>query len=113
MNSVRLASTPPRRGAEAMPSRDDFGVGPGKRPLALTDGFAVACPRPIHRRQGEAMSRGPKPAKSNEAKPPVTRESPKNESARVRDLEKRLAEALRDKAEAQKREVDALERETA
>ena len=46
------------------------------------------------------MGRGPKPTKSKEAKPPVARKSPKNDSARVRDLEKRLAEALRDKAEA-------------
>jgi GAF domain-containing protein len=45
------------------------------------------------------MHRGPKPAKSN-AKPPVARKSPKNEDSRVRDVEKRLAEALRDKAEA-------------
>jgi hypothetical protein len=48
------------------------------------------------------MRRGPKPAKSKvEAKPPVARKSSKNDAARVRDLEKRLAEALRDKAEAQ------------
>src|SRR5262245_62444855 len=38
------------------------------------------------------MRRGPKPAKSKEAKPPVGRKSPKDD-ARVRDLEKRLAEA--------------------
>src|SRR5262245_41826813 len=40
------------------------------------------------------MGRGPKPVKSKEAKPPVTRKSPKNGAAQVRDLEKRLAEAL-------------------
>ena len=41
------------------------------------------------------MRRGPKPAKSKvEAKPPVARKSSKNDAARVRDLEKRLAEAL-------------------
>ena len=39
------------------------------------------------------MSRGPKPAKSKEAKPPVTRKSPKDDATRVRDLEQRLAEA--------------------
>src|SRR5262245_18763115 len=39
------------------------------------------------------MRRGPKPAKSKEAKPPVTRESPKSDVAKVRDLEERLAEA--------------------
>src|SRR5262245_2486969 len=52
------------------------------------------------------MPRGPKPAKSKEAKPPVARKAPKNEGARVRDLEKRLAESL-------EREAEALERETA
>jgi two-component system, NtrC family, sensor kinase len=46
------------------------------------------------------MRRGPKPAKSKEAKRSVARKSPKDKGARVRDLEKRLAEALRDKAEA-------------
>jgi len=39
------------------------------------------------------MGRGPKPAKSKEAKLPVTRKSSKDDGARVRDLEKRLAEA--------------------
>ena len=39
------------------------------------------------------MGRGPKPAKSKEAKPPVAPKSPKGEGARVRDLEKRLEEA--------------------
>src|SRR4029453_770061 len=47
------------------------------------------------------MRRGQKPAKSKEAKPPVARKSRKSESSRVHDLEKRLAEALKDKAEAQ------------
>ena len=41
------------------------------------------------------MGRGQKRAKSKEAKPPpVARKSPKNDDARLRDLEKRLAEAL-------------------
>jgi len=41
------------------------------------------------------MRRGGKPAKAKvEAKLPVARKSPKNEGSRVRDLEKRLAEAL-------------------
>jgi hypothetical protein len=40
------------------------------------------------------MRRGPRPAKSKEAKPPAARKSPKDDGARVRDLEKRLAEAL-------------------
>ena len=38
------------------------------------------------------MGRGPKPAK-RKAKPAVARKSPKNDAARIRDLEKRLAEA--------------------
>jgi GAF domain-containing protein len=53
------------------------------------------------------MRRGAKPAKTKvEAKLPVARKSPKNEGARIRDLEKRLAEAL-------KREAEALEQQTA
>src|SRR5262245_41617270 len=47
------------------------------------------------------MRRGPKPAKSKEATPPIARKSPRGDGAKVRDLEKRLAEALRDKAAAQ------------
>jgi hypothetical protein len=46
------------------------------------------------------MGRGPKPAKGG-AKPAVSRKSPKHEDARVRDLEKRLAEALKLQTEAQ------------
>jgi len=45
------------------------------------------------------MHRGPKPAKSK-AKPPVARKSPKNGDSRVLELEKRLAEALEQKAAA-------------
>src|SRR5262245_50927255 len=48
----------------------------------------------------------PKPAKSKEAKPPVARTAPNNDGARVRDLEKPRAEAL-------KCETEALEREPA
>ena len=41
------------------------------------------------------MGRGPKPTKSKVvAKPPVARKSSKDDGARVRDLEKRLTEAL-------------------
>src|SRR5262245_15814368 len=40
------------------------------------------------------MRRGPKPAKSKQAKPPATPKSPKDDEARSRDLEKRLTEAL-------------------
>src|SRR6266511_401091 len=55
------------------------------------------------------MRRGPKPAKSKlESKPPVARKSPKDDAARVRDLEKRLAETLEREAEASKREAVAL-----
>jgi GAF domain-containing protein len=54
------------------------------------------------------MGRGPKPAKSKEATPPVTPKLPKQD-ARVRDLEKRLAEALQDKAEAQEQQAATAE----
>jgi len=57
------------------------------------------------------MRRGPKPAKSREAKPPVARKSPKDDGARVRDLEKRLAEALQRETEGLKREAEALQHE--
>src|SRR5215467_7165258 len=40
------------------------------------------------------MARGPKPAKSKEAKPPVGRKSAKDDGVKVRDLEKRLAQTL-------------------
>jgi GAF domain-containing protein len=66
------------------------------------------------------MRRGPKPAKSKEAKRPVGRKSPKDDGAQVRDLEKRLAEALERQAEAveqlqaRDRELaEALEQQTA
>src|SRR5262245_56582846 len=66
------------------------------------------------------MGRGPKPTKSKEAKPSVARRSSKNDAPRVRDLKKRLAEALRDKAASQEqlqtrdRElVEAQEQQTA
>src|SRR5262245_52534847 len=54
------------------------------------------------------MRRGPKPAKSKGAKPPVARRLPKDDGARVRDLEKRLAEALEREAGALTREAEAL-----
>jgi signal transduction histidine kinase len=54
------------------------------------------------------MRRGPKPAKSKGAKPLVARKSSKDDGARVRDLEKRLEEALKGNAEVLKREADAL-----
>src|SRR5262249_8432421 len=50
------------------------------------------------------MRRGPKPAKSKEAKAPSARQSVKDDGARVRDLETRLAKALRDKADAQEQQ---------
>ena len=55
------------------------------------------------------MPRGPKPAKSKEAKSPVARKLPRDNGAKVRDLEKRLAEALRDKSEAQERQTATSE----
>jgi GAF domain-containing protein len=51
------------------------------------------------------MGRGPKPTKGK-AKPAISRKSPKNDAARVRDLKKRLAEALN-------RESEALEQQNA
>jgi GAF domain-containing protein len=59
------------------------------------------------------MPRGPKPAKSKEAKLPVARKSANDDGARIRDLEKRLAEALRDKAEALQRETGSREQQSA
>src|SRR5262249_56635809 len=66
------------------------------------------------------MRRGPKPAKSKEAKPPVARKSPKDADSRVRDLEKRLAESLKrekvagDFLQEKHRELtEALEQQTA
>src|SRR5262252_8000411 len=59
------------------------------------------------------MRRGPKPAKSKEAKPRVARKSPKDDDATGRDLETRLAEALQREAEATKREAEALEQQAA
>jgi hypothetical protein len=46
------------------------------------------------------MGRGPKPTKGK-ARPAAARKSPKDEDARVRDLEKGLAEARQREAEAQ------------
>src|SRR4029450_12946532 len=57
------------------------------------------------------MGRGQKPAKSKEAKLPVARKSPKSDAARLRDIEKRLAEALKLKTEALQREEQAVKRE--
>src|SRR5215467_6689087 len=44
------------------------------------------------------MRRSPKPAKSKDAKPPGACKSPKDDGAKVRDLEKRLAEAQQQQA---------------
>ena len=46
------------------------------------------------------MGRGPKPAKPREAQPLVARKSSKDDDARVREMEKRLEEALKREAEA-------------
>src|SRR5262249_13140746 len=54
------------------------------------------------------MRRGQKPAKSKEAKPPVSRKSSKG-NARVRDLEKRLAEAVRREKEGQEQQAATAE----
>src|SRR5262245_33955046 len=56
------------------------------------------------------MGQGPKPAKSKAgAKSPVTRTSTKNDDARFQDLEKRLAEALKGKADAQEQQAATAE----
>jgi|SRR5262245_2135660 len=55
------------------------------------------------------MRRGPKPAKSKEAKPPVASKSPKDADARIRDLEKRLAEAAKLQTEAQEQQAATAE----
>jgi signal transduction histidine kinase/putative methionine-R-sulfoxide reductase with GAF domain len=60
------------------------------------------------------MRRGAKPAKAKvEAKPPIARRARKSERSRVRDLEKRLAEAVAREAEALKRESEVLEQQAA
>src|SRR5262245_54822970 len=55
------------------------------------------------------MRRGPKPTKSKEAKPPVARKSPTDDGSGVGDMEQRLAEALRDKAEALEQQAATAE----
>src|SRR5262252_9675332 len=55
------------------------------------------------------MGLGPKPAKSKEAKPPVGRKLPKDDAARVRDLETQLAEAQRLQAESQEQRIATSE----
>jgi two-component system, NtrC family, sensor kinase len=60
------------------------------------------------------MRRSPKSAKSKvESKPHLARKSAKSDDARVRDLEKRLEEALQRETEGLKREAEALDRQTA
>ena len=60
------------------------------------------------------MGRRAKPAKASvKGKQPATRKSPTTDAARVRDLEKRLAEALKGKAEALTRESEGLQQQTA
>src|SRR5215472_2706068 len=60
------------------------------------------------------MRRRTKPAKAKvQAKVPIARKPPKNGGARVRDLEKRLAEALQLKTEALTREAAVLQQQTA
>ena len=53
------------------------------------------------------------PKAKADAKRPLSGKSPKDDSAKVRDLEKRLAEAGTREAEALKRESEALEQQTA
>ena len=59
------------------------------------------------------MRQSPKPAKAKpQGKPSVTPTSSKNAGARVRELEKRLAEALQHEAEALQHESEAFEQQT-
>ena len=56
------------------------------------------------------MRRSAKPAKTKaEATGPVARKSRKNEGARIRDLEERLAEALKREAEAREQQTATAE----
>src|SRR5215510_9603373 len=56
------------------------------------------------------MRQRPKPAKAKvEAKSPIVGKSQKTEDSSVRDLEKRLAEAVEREAEAFRREAEARE----
>jgi hypothetical protein len=48
------------------------------------------------------MRRGPKPAKSKEAKPHIGRKPTQNDAARVHDIENRLAEAQEQQAATNK-----------
>ena len=60
------------------------------------------------------MRQGPKPARSTVAsKSPAARKSHMNESARVRDHEKRLTEALKGKAEALRDKAEVQDHQTA
>src|SRR5215813_11711824 len=59
------------------------------------------------------MRRGPKPTKSKEAKPSAARKAPEADGSGIGDVEQSLAEALRDKAEALKREAAVREQQTA
>src|SRR5262245_44180630 len=63
--------------------------------------------------KGRPMRRGPKPAKAKEAKPPAARKSSKDDGAKVRDLEKRLTEALKGKADALRDKEEAQEQQAA
>src|SRR5438552_11486877 len=78
-------------------------------------GVRLACRRALRVGGKERrMGRRAKPAKVKaQAKRPLVRKSLKDEGAKVRDLEKRLAEALTLKAEALKREAEALEQQRA
>src|SRR5262245_53492546 len=60
------------------------------------------------------MRRGPKPAKSKaESKLSVSRKSPRSDGATVRDLEQRLAEALKGKADALRDKAEVQEQQAA
>jgi Tfp pilus assembly protein FimV len=58
------------------------------------------------------MGQGPKPTKGK-AKPAVSRQSPKSDTARVRDLEKRLGEAQEQLRTRDRELAEALDQQTA
>src|SRR5262249_8646730 len=84
--------------------------------LSCSDGsFRLACRRSLRRGGKETLMapRGRSKKAKAEAERPLPRKLPKDDSAKVRELEKRLAEALKLKTEALRREAEALEQRTA
>jgi len=76
-------------------------MSPSARALAQVGQVRLACPRPTDRWQGEADGAGSKTHKGQ------------RQGSRVRDLEKRLAEALQRETAALKRASEAQDQQTA